>query len=161
LQSGSTTWMEISKTQNANDQLVVSGALTYGGTLVVSNVSGTFAAGDSFKLFQAGAIAGSFGSFSLPALSAGLGWNTANLNSGVISVIHTTPTNLVWNLSGTNLDLSWPTDYVGWRLQIQTNPINVGLGTNWIDVPGSTTTNNVTLPVDATVGNVFYRMVYP
>jgi autotransporter-associated beta strand protein len=161
LQSGSTTWMEISKTQNANDQLVVSGALTYGGTLVVSNVSGTFAAGDSFKVFQAGAIAGSFGSVSLPALSAGLGWNTANLNSGVIGVIHTTPTNLVWNLSGTNLDLSWPTDYVGWRLQIQTNPINAGLGTNWIDVPGSTTTNNVTLPVDATVGNVFYRMVYP
>jgi len=161
LQAGSTTWMEISKTQNANDQLIVSGTLTFGGTLVVSNVSGTFAAGDTFKLFQAGTIAGAFAAVSLPSLNVGLGWNLASLDNGSISVVRTAPTNLVWNFSGTNLNLSWPTDYTGWRLQVQTNPINVGLSTNWIDVPGATATNNLTLPVDVTIGNVFYRMVYP
>jgi len=161
LQSGSTTWMEISKAQNASDQLVVSGTLNCGGTLIVSNVSGTFAAGDTFKLFQAGTITGSFASFSLPALNAGLAWNTANLGSGLISVVSTTPTNLAWNLSGTNLNLSWPTGYTGWRLQMQTNPMGAGLSNNWVDVPGATATNYLTLPVDATLGNAFYRMIYP
>lgn len=161
LQAGGTTLMELSKGQNANDQLVVSGSLTCGGTLVVTNLSGSLVAGDTFKLFQAGTITGSFGSVSLPALSAGLGWSTANLSNGVIRVVQTTPTNVVWNLSGTNLMMSWPTDYTGWRLQIQTNPMGVGLGSNWIDVPGSTATNNLTLPVDATVGNAFYRLIYP
>jgi len=161
LQPGSTTLMKLSKAPIANDQLAVAGTLTYGGTLVISNVSGTFAAGDTFTLFQAGSITGSFSSVSLPALNAGLGWSIANLKSGLISVVPTASTNLVWNLSGTNLIISWPTVYIGWRLQMQTNPLGGGLGTNWIDVPGSTMTNNRALPVDVTEGNAFYRLIYP
>jgi len=117
--------------------------------------------GDAFKLFQAGSINASFASVSLPALSAGLGWNIANLNSGVISIVPTNSTNLVWSLSGTNILVSWPADYTGWRLQMQTNSMGGGLGTNWIDVPGSTATNMMTLPVDPAIGNVFYRLIYP
>jgi len=45
-------------------------------------------------------------------------------------------------------------------LQVQTNSLNAGLGTNWMDVPGSSLTNNVVLPVDATMGSVFYRLIY-
>ena len=161
LQAGSTTVMEINKSQNTNDQLVVSGTLSYGGTLVVSNLSGKLVDGDAFKLFQAGSINASFASVSLPALSAGLGWNIANLNSGVISIVPTNSTNLVWSLSGTNILVSWPADYTGWRLQMQTNSMGGGLGTNWIDVPGSTATNMMTLPVDPAIGNVFYRLIYP
>ncbi|HZI33260.1 MAG TPA: hypothetical protein VFF11_13045, partial [Candidatus Binatia bacterium] len=117
-------------------------------------------AGDSFKLFQAGSINGSFISNSLPPLDAGLAWNTNALSNGVLSVVSTTATNLVWSVNGTNLNLSWPAGYTGWRLQVQTNSLNAGLGTNWMDVPGSSLTNNVVLPVDATMGSVFYRLIY-
>jgi autotransporter-associated beta strand protein len=161
LQSGSTTVMEISKVPQTNNQLLATGTLTCGGTLVVSNLSGTLSGGESFKLFQAGSISGSFSSNSLPGLSAGLAWNTKNLSSGVLSVVQTTPTNLVWNASSTNLNFLWPAGYVGWRLQVQTNVLNGGLGTNWSDVPGASLTNNVAVPVDTTKGSVFYRLVYP
>jgi uncharacterized protein with beta-barrel porin domain len=160
LQSGSTNVMEISKTPLTNDQLRVTGTLTFGGTLVVSNLSGTLAAGDKFKLFQAGSINNSFTTYSLPTLAANLAWNTNNLTSGVLIVVQTTPTNLVWNVSSTNLNLSWPAGYTGWRLQVQTNALNAGLGTNWFDVAGSSQTNNVALPMDATKGSIFYRLVY-
>jgi hypothetical protein len=32
------------------------------------------------------------------------------------STVNTTPTNIVFAVSGTNLNLSWPTDHIGWRL---------------------------------------------
>jgi autotransporter-associated beta strand protein len=161
LQSGSMTVFEISKTAQTNDKLVVSGALSYGGTLVVTNLAGTFAGGENFQLFQAGSINGSFSSNSLPALSAGLAWNTNSLGNGTLSVIQTTPTNLMWSVSSTNLNLSWPAGYLGWHLQFQTNAPGIGLGTNWMNVLGSSFTNNVALPVDATQGSVFYRLTYP
>jgi hypothetical protein len=34
------------------------------------------------------------------------------------------------------------------------------LGANWVDVLGSNLTNDVALPVDATQGSVFYRLIY-
>jgi autotransporter-associated beta strand protein len=161
LQAGCTNVMEISKTPQTNDQLRVTGTLTLGGTLVVANLAGTLAAGDSFKLFQAGSVNGSFSSISLPMLNAGLAWNTNNLSNGMLSVVQTTPTNIVWGVNGINLSLSWPAGYTGWRLQMQTNSLNAGLGTNWSDVSGSSQTNQVILPVDGTKGSVFYRLVYP
>jgi hypothetical protein len=59
------------------------------------------------------------------------------------------------------LTLSWPADHVGWRLQVQTNSPATGLGTNWFEVPGSTATNSLALPVDSGNGSVFYRLTYP
>ena len=161
LQAGSTTWIEISKTAQTNDQLFVAGTLSYGGTLVVTNLAGALLAGDSFKLFQAGSMSGAFNSNALPSLSAGLAWNTNNLNRGVLSVVPTTPTNLLWNLNATNLNLSWPASYTGWRLQVQTNLLTVGLNTNWWEVPGASLTNTVALPADGTQGSVFYRLIFP
>ena len=64
-------------------------------------------------------------------------------------------------VNGTNLVLEWPTDHLGWRLQSQTNSPGVGLTTNWFTIPGSGLTNEITFPVDKTLGSVFYRMVYP
>jgi len=54
--------------------------------------------------------------------------------------------------------LSWPEDHTGWTLQVQTNSRSVGLSTNWFEVPGSTTTNSVTLPISTPNGAVFYRL---
>ena len=160
-QAGATNLMEISRSPLTNDQLRVTGTLTFGGTLMVTNVAGTLAAGDKFKLFQAGAINGTFTAYSLPILSANLAWNTNSLSTGFLSVVQTTPTNLVWQINGSNLNLSWPAGYTGWRLQVQTNALDAGLGANWFDVAASSQTNSVILPMDSTQGSVFYRLVYP
>jgi len=44
---------------------------------------------------------------------------------------------------------------------VQTNSLGAGLGTNWVDVAGSTTVNSVNATLDPANGTVFYRMVYP
>jgi len=71
------------------------------------------------------------------------------------------PTNIVAQVSSDQLQLSWPQDHLGWHLQIQTNSLNAGLGTNWVNVPNSTTTNQIFIPINPTNGSVFIRMVYP
>lgn len=163
LQAGSATILEISKSPATNDQVRVIGALTLGGTLTVTNISGTLAANDSFKVFNAGSTSGAFTATNLPPLNAGLAWNF-NPVSGLLSIVQTVatnPTNLVFNVVGNALALSWPADHLGWRLQTQSNSLASGLGTNWSDVAGSQLTNAMFLPLDALNGSVFYRMVYP
>ncbi len=157
-----TTLMELNRTNTPNsDRIVIrSGTLNYGSVLIVTNTGPALQGGDSFQLFQAGSIAGAFGLLSLPALDPNLVWNTGKLSNGVLSVVQTIPTNLVWSVADANLNLSWPSGYTGWRLQIQTNALTVGLSTNWVEVPGSDLTNALTLPIDATQGSVFYRLVY-
>lgn len=71
------------------------------------------------------------------------------------------PTTLSAILTGNMLNLSWPSNYLGCRLQAQTNSLNVGLGANWFDVTGSTLTNSVVMPVNSGNSSVFYRLVYP
>ena len=86
MQSGSKTLMEISKSPTSSDKLVAGGTLTLGGTLQVTNLAGTLAYGDTFTLFQAGTISGSFSAYSLPALAVGLKWDTNAILSGILSV---------------------------------------------------------------------------
>ena len=64
-------------------------------------------------------------------------------------------------LSRTNLSLTWPADHTGWRLQVQTNSVATGLGTNWVGVGGSSATNQIVVPQTKSPGEVFYRLVYP
>jgi beta-galactosidase len=57
--------------------------------------------------------------------------------------------------------LSWNAASVGWRLQVQTNGLGAGLGTNWVEVPGASGTNLMAIPVNPAAGTIFYRLVYP
>ncbi|MEI2727220.1 MAG: PQQ-dependent sugar dehydrogenase [Verrucomicrobiota bacterium] len=61
--------------------------------------------------------------------------------------------------SGNVLDISWPA--TGARLETQTNSPSTSLGTNWVTVPGSATTNRVVVPIDPANGSVFYRLALP
>lgn len=82
-------------------------------------------------------------------------------NSVTVSTI---PTNLVFAVSGTNLNLSWPADHTGWRLIAQTNHLANGISLNtndWGSVANSAGTNQVTLPFDPAKPMEFYRLVYP
>ena len=60
---------------------------------------------------------------------------------------------------GSTLSLAWPSGQ-GWRLQMQTNSLATGLGTNWIYITdGSLSSTNIT--IDANKPTVFYRLTYP
>jgi autotransporter-associated beta strand protein len=163
--STGTNAMKLNKTSVTNDVLSVAGTLTYGGTLSLTNLAGTLAAGDSFKMFTAGTYSGAFARL-LPATpGTGLVWNTNTLSTdGILRVatpVNTAPTNITAVVSGSQLNLSWPADHTGWRLQVQTNSASVGLRTNWSDVAGSTTVNNVSVTINPVNGCVFYRLIYP
>ena len=75
-------------------------------------------------------------------------------------MVATNPTNITVQFANDALTLSWPANNTGWWLQVQTNNLAQGLGTNWVDVAGSTVTNQMSFPIDPTAGGVFYRLVY-
>jgi autotransporter-associated beta strand protein len=82
----------------------------------------------------------------------------------VAVTVATNPTNIVVSVSGTNLDLFWPADHIGWRLLAQTNNLARGISLNandWGTVSGSASTNLVIIPIDPAKPSDFYRMVYP
>jgi len=89
-----------------NDVIQSSGTIHYGGTLHLVNISGSpLAAGDSFQVFSAGVLSGSFASIAPAVPGPGLSWDTTQLGSGTISVI-TTPVISSVKVSGGKLILS-------------------------------------------------------
>jgi hypothetical protein len=72
-----------------------------------------------------------------------------------------TPIPLTGTRNANQLQLSWPSANTGWQLQSQTNPIATGLGTNWFNLPGSTMTNQITVPIGLSDEAVFFRLIYP
>jgi hypothetical protein len=93
------------------DQLQVDGAVTLDGTLTVS-LANAFApsAGDEFDILDWGSLSGTFDILQLPALSAGLTWDTSQLYiSGELGVVPALPGD--YNDDGV-VDAA---DYVVWR----------------------------------------------
>jgi hypothetical protein len=94
----------------SNDVVEADGAIAYGGTLSLQNISGTnLAAGDSFQVFDAASYSGSFASITPTAPGPGLAWDTTQLSSGAISVMTATatgPTISSVQLSSGNIVLS-------------------------------------------------------
>jgi autotransporter-associated beta strand protein len=158
--------MKINRDVSPNSDEFVEPGITVnsGATLTVANIGSTnLAAGDTFTLFST-PISGAFGTVTLPALpAANMFWTNKLAVNGTIAVaatvtVNPNPTNITFSVSGGTLTLSWPLDHTGWTLQVQTNSIGVGLRTNWVNVPGSTATNAVSVPVNANIGAAFYRM---
>jgi autotransporter-associated beta strand protein len=159
--------MEISRGQTPNSDRLTAQSITLGGTLIVTNIGGQLAAGDSFQLFSAPTLTGSFASApTLPDLNCStLAWDTSNLTvNGTITVTgtscqDTTPTSIIATVSGNQLELQWPTTHLGWELQ--TNAVSIADPASWFTLPGSATTNRVFLIIDPSQPNVFYRMNLP
>ncbi len=79
-------------------------AVTYGGTLTVTNTGPTLVTGDRFILIGAAAYSGSFASLNLPALDAGLSWDSSGLSvDGSILVRSSVnvPSTKYWDTSAT------------------------------------------------------------
>jgi hypothetical protein len=107
--------MKLNKSNHTSDRLAVTGSLAYGGTLVLTNLSGSLATGDSFQFFSA--TAGYSGAFANVSPSRpgypgfGLAWNLNNLAvNGTISIVGApvpaSPKITGVSLSGTTLMIS-------------------------------------------------------
>jgi fibronectin-binding autotransporter adhesin len=158
-----TTLLDITKTNTTKtaDKLAVTGALDLGGTLTVTFSGNTaLAAGDKFTLFSATSYANAFTTTNLPTLGAGLAWTNKIIVDGTIEVIATeppTPPTITATMSPTSINISWPQTYSSYTLRGQTNPVSIGLSTNWGIVPG-VVGNQVTIPVNPTNGTVFFQL---
>jgi autotransporter-associated beta strand protein len=151
------------------DRLVSSGGtITYGGSLLITNIGPVLQVNDTFQVFPSGV--GAFGAVTVATTDASgniYTWQNDIASLGSVKVlsvtapVNTTPTNIVASVSGGNLNLSWPSDHTGWSLQTQTNVLGVGLNTNWVTVAGSTTTNAVSIPISPANPAVFFRLQYP
>lgn len=130
-----TTTIELDASQNTNDQINVAGTMTLGGTLLVTNLAGTFSLGQAFTLFNAAAFGGQFSTVSLPALSDGLGWNTNDLATGRLSVATATHSLSIEPQPNGTLRISW---YYG-KLQVASDPAGP-----YVDVPAATTPFTIT-----------------
>lgn len=114
------------------------------------------------------AIASVSGAGLVTANTAGTTTITATtLDGGFVSSSVVTVTNLPPPLlgfapaDGGAVTLNWPADYRGWQLQVQTNSLNEGLGSNWFTLQNSTVTNEITIPLNPANDSVFYRLVSP
>ena len=110
--------------------------------------------------------------FTNPGVANGTGYyyvaSTTNLvtestNSIQVSALPTssTPTQLGFASDGSQLAFNWPQDHTGWQLQSQTNPLAVGLGSNWFTMPNTDLTNALALPLDPSSGSIFFRLLSP
>jgi len=100
------TMMKLDKGNHTNDQLTVTGSLMYGGTLELSNLTGSLAGGDSFTLFNAASYSGSFASLSPSTPGSGLAWDTSQLNvSGKLNVVAVLQIGSI-TVSGTSLSIT-------------------------------------------------------
>jgi alpha-L-fucosidase len=86
---------------------------------------------------------------------------SANSMQIAVQPVSSAPLTFSYGVNGNQLQLSWPLDHRGWRLETQTNALATGLGTNWVTVPGSSATNQMTLPIGAGNASVFFRLIYP
>ena len=165
LASGSSTVMALNKTTLTNASVSGASTIAFGGTLVVKNLGGTLQTGDTFTLFSAGSYSGSFSTVVAQTPNQTVTWDLTKLTvNGSIKVASTatTPAEITPVLTSGNISLAWPASQTGWELQMQTDTLTNGLSaTNWVTVTGSTGTNQVTLPVPATSGSWFYRLVFP
>jgi autotransporter-associated beta strand protein len=129
-----TTCMKLNSSASTND-VVAGSSITYGGTLNLTNLSGTLTAGKSFKLFNATTYNGSFTNLTPVIPGLGLGWATPSLStSGTLSVIaQPTPRPHFAGIvaSGTNLVMSGTNGVPYWTYYVLTST-NVSLPvSNW------------------------------
>jgi|GEM_PF-2861261 len=133
---------------STNQVLVPDSSMVFGGTGITRTL----------KVTPAANIVGTTG-INVSVTTPGGGTITNTFQLTVIVPPSVTVTNL--SIRGGNLTLFWPTNYLGWSLQVQTNAMNVGLSTNWVTVRNSASTNRMVIPFNSATVSVFYRLANP
>jgi len=152
-----------------NGSITLPGAASFIGSASV-NLNGFFwpAVGSSFNLISYTSESGLLFTNLTLAVPGYITWQTNyNATAFVLSVVahiatNTTPTNMfISTLNSSNIFLQWAGDHTGWSIQAQTNPVTVGIRSNWGAIAGASLTNQFVVPIDKTNGTVFFRMSYP
>ncbi|HEX9046064.1 MAG TPA: autotransporter-associated beta strand repeat-containing protein, partial [Verrucomicrobiae bacterium] len=158
--------LEFQNIASTTTPLVAASNFTVAGSCVVkiSGASGLMA-GNSYPLVSfAGAFSGALTNLQLQMPYGWRGALATNGNQMVlanVTAVATTPPQMSLTPNGQQLQIAWPASHTGWRLQVQTNSLNSGLGSNWVDVPNTSTANAYTNVINPANGSIFYRMVYP
>lgn len=125
-----------------NDALTAAGgSITYGGTLNLVNVNAApLAAGNSFQIFNAGNLTGSFASITPATPGAGLAWNTSQLSSGIISVVATASQPAINSVvvSGSNLIFSGTNGTAGNNYYVLTSTDVAAPLSSWTSIATNT-----------------------
>jgi hypothetical protein len=71
----------------------------------------------------------------------------------------TVPISMTTSITGNTLLMSWPSNYVGCRLE--SNSVSLTAPGSWFTVSGSAATNQFAIPMNTSSTNVFFRLAYP
>jgi hypothetical protein len=175
INTGGRAWFCVDNDNSTNATVVGMSSVSYGGTLLVTNISSVaFTNGQVIKLFDAASYSGAFDTVQVWGAVSGTSVNTNNLTTdgtiSIVSAVATTPVTITKARPNKNtLILSWPADHIGWRLQVMTNTTANGMvqpgtnylqSTNWVNCNGGPTPfNSTNLTIAPT--NVVYRLTYP
>ena len=177
--AGSTTTFDANTTTGTNDVInlndpgVGGGKVNYGagnelgGTFVINKIAGpNFTLASSVYLFDTQVNSPDNNNPARPAVTPapapGLVWNLEPLLLLTNLTLTVTGQPFMTNdISSTNITFAWPDNLRGWRLEVQTNDLSVGISTNWATVGGSWRTNQQTVPIISENPAVFYRLANP
>ena len=170
---GSTTIIEVDLAHPDVNDVIFNTSLNFGGnnafaggTLLITNVGATpFTGNETFTIFKPNFPGDVLhNNISLPIVvpppGPGLTWDVSRVRTNGILAMIGLPTS-AFGATATNLTFTWPITYLGWRLEVQTNPLGIGISTQWFTVPGSVSTNLIRQPINKTNPPTFYRMAYP
>jgi fibronectin-binding autotransporter adhesin len=104
LNAGGTIVMKLNAFSGTSDSWIGATNIVYGGTLQLTNLAGSLAAGNSFKLFGATNYSGAFANLMPATPGVGLRWDTNELTvDGVLRVLSsTTPSPAVGSITMAN-----------------------------------------------------------
>jgi fibronectin-binding autotransporter adhesin len=144
----------------SNTTVVITGAINItNGTLKLVNLGPAIVAGDVFNIFNPLPSIIALSGFTI--VSPGLSISTNNLGTlgsiTVTSVAAASSEVITATAQAGQFKLSWPAIWTGAELQVQIDPPGVGIGTNWVTIPGTGGTNTYSAPI-STTGSVFYRL---
>jgi len=149
-------------TSQSNTFFQVAGAINVtGGSLKLVFAGPLPAVGEKYYIFSGPT------STSLPVVSPGFTVKNNLAVDGSVMVTSVQPLPLITstvNGSGSDatLTLAWPSAWTGGvHLQVQTNTLAKGLGTNWVTIPGTDASNEYSAALNSQNGAVFYRLVAP
>jgi autotransporter-associated beta strand protein len=151
-----------------SSRLSVTGTLTAGGTLAVTNIGPALQAGDTFPLFNGG-VSG-FTAVTLATNDANqmiYTWQNNLAANGSIKVLTVVPivstnaatANFRATTVGSSLQFNWAPDHLGW--QLYTNAAGLTAAGGWFPVPGSAAVTNETITINPANPNVFFQLRYP
>jgi len=153
--------MELSKAGStlSSDRIAGLTTITYGGSLVVTNVgTGIIAPGDSFVLFAAATYAGAFTNLILPPLSAGVSWDTSNLaaNGSIVAIGNAAAPIITSQPQGQTVTAGNPASFV--VVAAGANPLAYQWQKSGANLPGAMT-NSYTIASVQTNDAAGYRVV--